>query len=221
MSTYANILYVHFTWGKKLKNKGDVGLFIQSSFFQPASNIWCSLLVTWVWSKWNMAAIWKSPVGSSALCMWGMVSVAFLHACSLSLCPFLLFLSVPCLSFCLFHSSMFWWRSMVLHVLVKGLVGWDFRCCGSSYMNADNVIWFKMGQTVLTDHFRWVQVATQDAKVFVLSKQYASVVYHHPPKSRLTCYWCLTHVRYFYPIGTCVYTHKCTIWQTLQKYAGL
>lgn len=69
---------------------------------------------TWVRAKWNMAAIWKGPVGSSALCMWGMVSTALLHACSLSLCSFLLSLSVPCLSLCLFHSSMFWWRSMCL-----------------------------------------------------------------------------------------------------------
>lgn len=170
--------------------------------------------------KWNMAASW-SPVGSSALCMWGMVSMAFLHACSLSLCLFLLFLSVPCLSFCPFHSSMFWWRSMVLHVLVKDLSSLGFQVLWVKLFECKDrklIMWcffffFKMGQIVLTDHFsvlfqiRWVQVDTQDS---IWSKQNAtcenlnclSVVNRHPPKPRLSWYCCLTQVRYCHSVAT-------------------
>lgn len=67
-----------------------------------------------------------SGKGSSALCMWGMVSMAFLHACSLSLCPVLFFSScqIPVYPPVCFIPPCLWWRSMVLHVLVKGLVVW-------------------------------------------------------------------------------------------------
>lgn len=112
---------------------------------------------------------------------------------SLPVSALFIFLSVS-----LFHSSIFWWRSMVLHVLVKGLAVWDLRSC----------FVFKI---------RWVQVATQDdtrAKLVILSEQNVacetlncpSVVNHHPPKPRINWYCCLSQsVRYCHSIGT--YTH--------------
>lgn len=68
-----------------------------------------SVFSTWVWCKWNMAAVGKSAIGSSAMCMWGMVFIALPHARSLSLCPFLLSLWVSCLSLSVSY----------LHILVK------------------------------------------------------------------------------------------------------
>lgn len=134
--------------------------------FQPQCNL------NEIWLPFGKVQGVSLPCACEAWFLWP----SFMLALCLS-APFLLFLSVPCLSFCLFHSSMFWWRRMVLHVLVKGLAVWDFRCYGSSYMNGDDVIWFKMGQIVVTDHIsvlfqiRWVQVATQDstrAKVHII-----------------------------------------------------
>lgn len=85
-----------------------------------------------------------SGKGSSALCMWGMVSMAFLHACSLSLCPLLFFSScqIPVYPPVCFIPPCLWWRSMVLHVLVKGLVvlGGGFRAAKGQAMRMQKIV---------------------------------------------------------------------------------
>lgn len=106
-------------------------------------------------------------------------------ALCLSLPPFLLFLSVPSLSVCVIPPC-FGEKGMVVDVLAKGLLIWDFRCYGVSLYECH-----KMGQIVLkvVSDQKGVQVATRDntrTKMFIMKKKNKKlncprVVNHHPP----------------------------------------
>lgn len=151
-----------------------------------------------------MAAIWRSPVGAcEAWFLWPSLMLALcLSALFFSCCQFPVYLV-------LFHSSMLWWRRMVLHVLVEGSVVWGFRC----YLNEKTVRWYMTsdGSNSLFQ-IRWMQVATWDNKMFIFSNQNATW------KT-----WIVLNQKLF---GTAVwpksfnmhiYTQECTIWQLCSR----